>query len=208
MKRREIISLVAGLIVGLLAGMVLIGSNDSLREDLFGSAVNDSGSNGSAVDSPEELVYYQAELPAVQEWLVTRYPDLEGDTFLTGAVNSLASLSNSEDLLGGTLSTEAEDGIDVVLPRTYQALTDADFEEEVKVEPDLPIEVCLGSDENPSNVTPVLYVYMVIPSQQAKDVELPAEWERTDGPRDTDMFWNVISCYPDEEALAAAEEAK
>jgi hypothetical protein len=202
MKRREIISLVAGLIVGLLAGMVLIGSSDSLREDLFGSAAN-SDKQADSRSNQEELVYYQAELPAVQEWLLTRYPDLETEP-LTNAVDALASLSDSEDLPGDAEIAQAE--IDTVLPRTYQALTGADFEDEVKVEPDQPIEVCLGIDENPTNVSPVLYIYMAVPSEQAKDVELPAEWELTDGPRDNDLFWMPFSCYPDEETLAAAEE--
>ena len=65
MKRREMLFLVSGLVLGLVFGMILIGSDDSLRESIFGTA----GSVRKA-----DVAYYLVNLDDAQSWLLAEYP--------------------------------------------------------------------------------------------------------------------------------------
>ena len=58
MKNRELLYMVGGLIVGFLVGIVLIGSSDGLRTNLFGTA-GDSGNNSDINIEFDKLAFYE-----------------------------------------------------------------------------------------------------------------------------------------------------
>ncbi len=194
MPRREMISLVAGLVIGLIIGMVLIGSSDSLRDSLFGSATN-SDSNSTA--STRDLQYYLVELPAAQEWLVEKYPELSDSADLNDAVDLIARLPTAENFPHNVV--DAEDAVNVVLPNIYQALEGADTLQpaaEVKVEDNSETMACLGMDDDPYSMDgSVLYLYLTIPGSQAKSAGIPKEW-KIEQPKTNDLYWQLLSCFP------------
>lgn len=194
MPRREMISLVAGLIVGLIIGMVLIGSSDSLRDSMFGTASN---SDKESDASTRDLQYYLVELPAAQEWLVEKYPELSDSTDLNDAVDLIARLPTAEDFPHNVV--DAEEAVNVVLPNVYQALEGAEELQpaaEVKVEDDNEVMACLGMDDDPYSMTgPILYFYLAVPGSQAKSAGIPKEW-KIEQPKTNDLYWQLLSCFP------------
>jgi hypothetical protein len=194
MNRREMISLVAGLVVGLLVGMVVIGSSDDLRTDLFGTASNELQDSTEA--RSKDLVFYLVDLPTAQEWLADKYPNTGEE--VSGAVDNIAKLSTSTQVSKDVLDNQ--DDVDVVLPHMYGALTNAENPVEVKVEPDSQTSVCLGLDDDPYNAEPALYLYLTVTSEQAKDAGVPKEWQTLKEPKTNELYWTLLDCFPKPDA--------
>jgi hypothetical protein len=185
MKRREMIFLVAGLLLGLLFGMVLIGSNDDLRESLFGTA--QASKAGSTA-------YYLVDLPTAQEWLIEKYPDTSDK--LKSAMDVIAKLPTSSDFRKDYV--EAKEPVEqTVLPQMFGALIGADNIQEPKIPKDNKISVCLGLDDNPYNEQgAAIYLYISIPAEKAKSIGIPKDWQKLTESKENDLYWQLLACYP------------
>jgi hypothetical protein len=198
LNNREIGLLVAGLLVGLLVGMILVGSSDDLRTSLFGTASDET--EESASDSAASNVYYLVDLPTAQEWLVEHYPDSEDK--ITETASMIGKLPAEAFDFNSEFAKAQDDGtVDELLPRMYAALADLEDTEDLgdlKVDEDNGMSVCLGLDDDPYD-EPTMYFYLTLPSEVAKDIEIPdsAEWKQLEKPRDNDLFWMLLACYPE-----------
>lgn len=182
MHRRETIALVAGLVVGLFIGMIVIGSSDDLRESLFGTA-------GSKADKSNE--YYLVKLEDAEEWLAEVYPD-ESEKFQS-SVSVLAKLPTvwkSEDEFEA-----AQQEFEVILPYSYGALVDEKDIENLKATSDTALTACLGMDTDPYE--PTVYLYLTIPEDTAKDMEIPKAWDKLKAPKENTILWQLLACYPE-----------
>ncbi len=179
---REIIISVAGLILGLVVGVLL-----EAETDLFGTAGGDTRST--------DFTYYLIELDQTEEWLAATYPE-STDTF-QASINALEQLPG---LWGGpmpvdSLKTDAE----VILPPVYAALqgvNEADVAEH-KVDPDTEMTACLGIDDNPYDGA-VMYLYITVPEDDVDSLEIPEKWEDFEirRPKTNTMYWKLVECYP------------
>ncbi len=184
MQRREIIVLVAGLIVGLLAGMILVGTSDDLRESLFGTA-------GSKEDTVVPVDYYLVELEDARAWLAEIYPE-ESEKF-ESSVSILAKLPTT---WGAEDEFEAaQEQVKVLLPHTYGALVDVKDIDNLKVDPDENIAACLGMDDNPYGAA--VYLYLSIPQSKSEKLDIPDEWQKLKRPKTNEMYWKLVACYPE-----------
>jgi hypothetical protein len=191
MKRRDIIILSLGLIVGLLVGMISVGSSADFRESLFGTAGDD---NSSLPDKGKKLEYYLLELPAAQTWIAEKYPETGQE--LGDAVDTIAKLPASADFKQDFKNAEVQ--IKTLLPQMYAGLTNAENINEPKVNPDDLTSACLALDDDPYSMTgPVLYLYISLPAGKAKEAGVPKEWERLEKPKDSDLYWQLLACYPE-----------
>ncbi|MCD4687441.1 MAG: hypothetical protein K8S97_16040 [Anaerolineae bacterium] len=179
---REIIISVAGLILGLVVGVLL-----EAETDLFGTAGGDTRST--------DFTYYLIELDQTEKWLAATYPE-STETFQ-------ASIGVLEQLPGlwSTLppvDTLKED-VDVILPPVYAALQGVEEEDvaEYKVAPDTEITACLGVDDNPYDGA-VMYLYVTIPDDDMDSLEIPEAWEDFEikRPKTNTMYWKLVECYP------------
>lgn len=187
MNRRELTLVSLSLAVGLLVGMMLVGSSDDLRESLFGTAGSDKK------DTPkDELVYYQVQLPDANEWLTGQFPDTSDD--LGAAVDVIGKLTTSTDFR--TDFKNAKESVDTVLPQAFAALVGAESNADVQVNKDL--SVCLGFEDDPYSLDgPIMYLYLTVPTGKVKDFSIPEEWQELDGPRTNDLYWQLLACFPE-----------
>lgn len=193
MSRRELMTAVAGLIVGLVLGAVMIGTSDDLRTSLFGSAVDNNDSSLEA--KGKDVVFYRVGPADASAWLTEAYPDATGEE-LDATLDILGKLPESSDFGDEFLS--ARDQVQtVLLTQVYAALIQADNPKEPKVDPTNLTSTCLGMDENPTLDAPTLYLYLTIPAEQAKNLEIPAEWEKLDVPLENTLYWQLLACYPE-----------
>jgi len=182
MHRREVIALVAGLVIGLFVGMIVIGSSDDLRESLFGTA-------GEKPDKTNE--YFLINLEDAETWLAEIYPD-DSEKFQS----SVSVLSKLPAAWKSTDEFEAaQEELKIVLPYTYGALVDEKDIENLKVEADSALTACLGMDTDPYN--PAVYLYLTIPAETAKDMEIPKTWEKLKAPKENAILWQLLGCYPE-----------
>lgn len=192
MKRRELGFLGLGLAIGLLLGSVLVGSSDSLRNGLFGTA----GLTANATPS-----YLLVTMEQTRALLEEAYPD-ERDQ-IAGALAEVDTLRTTTDFAQTIRDTEAT--VDYVVSRTFTALTGSvDEDAQAETPETLPaplipqptdgdVQSCLSIDENPYNVEGyTLYFYLQVPSTQAE--ALPADWERLDEAKDDDLYWERLAC--------------
>jgi hypothetical protein len=194
MNRREITALVIGLSVGLLLGMILIGSSEDLRTSFFGSARDSDHDDDATPASVKDFEFYLVELQDTQEWIAEKYPET-GEEF-GKAVDIVARLSSTTDFRAAF--RDAKEDVDMLLPQVYAALINADDIEQAKIEPDNNISVCLGLDDDPYGMSdPVLYLYLTIPTKQVKETGIPETWEKLDRPKDNDLYWQLLACYPE-----------
>ena len=193
MNRREITLLVAGLIVGLFFGMVLVGSSDDLRESLFGTSAEKSDDSTSTTANKVELAYYLAEIPSVEEWLIEKYPDTTET--VNDSVETLVGLISSTDFQADFVTAKDSGVMDSVLPPTYAAFIGADDLENVEVLPNS--SVCLGWEEDPYSFDDIaMYVYVTVPAGEIDESEIPEAWEKLEKPKSSDLYWQLLDCYP------------
>ncbi len=195
MYRREMFSLLFGLVLGVLIGMAVVGTSDSLRDTLFGTA-------GSGDKSTEEMSYYLVSLDQAEGWLQARFPDSEEK--MQASFKSLAQLP---DVWGEAEAWKAaEENIAVVLPAMYAALQDSDAEtvdvEKLKVAADSELSACVGIDDDPYMGSTV-YLYVTIPTEQAEQLDIPKEWEQLKQPKDNALYWKLVACFPEEDVNTA-----
>lgn len=192
MKQRDIRFLVLGLFIGLLVGTVLIGSSESLRSSLFGTA---------GLTPNAEPAYYLLDMQGARELLVERYTDEQPQ--IEAAMTNIDTLRTADDFAQAVRDTEAD--VDFVVSRTFTALTGAVDETSAAAEPavlpqallastaDGDVSTCLSLDENPYNLEGfALYLYLQVPSTQVNSI--PETWERLDEPKDDDLYWERLAC--------------
>ena len=183
MKRRELMTLVGGFIIGLLIGMVLVGSSDSLRESLFGTA-------GSGAKT-EDLTYYQVPLDTAQGWLIQQFPD-QGDQIKA----SVTVLTRLPSVVNFNVDFQAaEEDIQLVLPYAYAALTGIDTVDNIQPVKDDPTVVCLGLDDDPYAGS-TLYLYVTMTNTRAGKLDLPTGWDQLDQPNSNVLYWKLLGCFP------------
>lgn len=200
MKRRDIGLLGIGLLVGLLAG-VLVMSSDSVRDGLFGTA-------GLTTASPP--AYYLVDMRESRGWLTGTYLDRADE--LSAAFDRVAPLITTSNF--GEMVRSVEQDINLIVVNSYSALTGlAPVNSTVPTPDPLPdpllgslsdgdVSTCLGLDENPYNVDGyALYLYIEIPSTQTQFA--PETWERLSEPKDDDLFWQRLAC----QSLGQAQQA-
>jgi hypothetical protein len=185
---REIVITVAGLILGLVVGMLL-----ESEADLFGTAGGDKKGN--------DYAYYLVDLDQAEEWLASTYP--ESTEKFQASIGALEQLPGLWTTLP-PIETLKED-IDVVLPPAYAALKDVD-EADVqgyKANPENDLATCLGVDDNPYDGA-VMYLYVVIPQNDVDSLKIPKAWDdfKLKRAKANTMYWKLVECYPtvDEEA--------
>lgn len=186
-SRREITYLISGLVIGLLVGMVLVGSNEDLRASLFGSAAD--GSTSRANDF-RDYAYYLVDLPTAQEWLAERYPDSREEIIAT--LEAIAKLPSSADFHQAFRDAEPE--VSALLPRVASALGTSAPDGDPTGE--LGWATCLGLDDNPYWSQPTLYFYVTISANQVDQLDVPDSWERLEKPKANALFWQLLACYP------------
>lgn len=186
---REIIISVAGLILGLVVGVLL-----EAEADLFGTAGGDTKST--------DFNYYLVELDKAEEWLTTTYPER-----METVQASVVALEQLPGLWGRMPPIETlKADVDAILPPVYAALKGVDEAEvaDYKANPDAEITACLGVDDNPYDGA-VMYLYVTIPEDEVDNLTIPKEWEdfKLRRPKTNTMYWKLVECYP-----YAEEEAK
>lgn len=177
MKRRELSYLVSGLIIGVILGILL-------QEAVLG---------GTAGTKSKAINYYLVELGAAEEWLVQTYPD-DGEKVQA----SLNAVLPSESILpiGPNFPPVAED-IAFLLQQTYAALFGEEDAANVKVKDDSETLLCLGLDDNPYAGS-TAYLYLTVPAGEAKNLDIPKGWEKLNKPRDNQLYWQLVACFPGE----------
>jgi hypothetical protein len=177
MKRRELSYLVSGLIIGVILGILL-------QEAVLG---------GTAGTKSKAINYYLLELGAAEEWLVRTYPE-DGEKVQT----SLEAVLPTESVLptGPSFPLVAED-VEFLLLQTYAALVGEEDTANVKVKEDSETSLCLALDDNPYAGS-MAYLYLTVPAGEAKNLDIPQDWEKLNKPRDKELFWQLVACFPDE----------
>lgn len=197
MKRRDFGLIGIGLLIGLLAGVVVM-SSDGLRDGLFGTA-------GLTPGAPP--AYYLVDMGESRNWLTGTYAEQAND--LSAAFDRITPLITTTNF--GETVRAVEQDINLIVVNAYTALTGlAPANAAVPTPEPLPdpllgslsdgdVSTCLGLDENPYNVDGyALYLYIEIPSTQTQFV--PETWERLSEPKDDDLFWQRLACQSLEQA--------
>lgn len=198
-KQTQLIAVgIISLLVGVLLGGTFVGSNDNLREDLFGTAGIDNEDTSSAPPDTQarsvQMVYYEIELEQVDEWLSTSRPDADLatttenisalETFITDAAT--ASLTQDE--------TEAKTS--EVLENIIVGLAQDETSEAATIAANYNIKMCLGYEEDLYSMTgPISYIALELPKDQEQNLQLEG-WELLTQPKS--VFWSVIFCYDSE----------
>jgi hypothetical protein len=192
MKRREVVFLGIGLVVGLLVGLALMG-NDDVRGSLFGTA-------GLTTSAPP--AYFLVDMSESRDWLTNTYTD-QAERIST-AFNNVAPLITTSDF--GEVVRGAEEDIHLIVDSAYAALTGLVPQSAMPAPTPVPppnslldslsdgnVSTCLGLDENPYNVDGyALYLYIEVPSTQTQVI--PETWERLSEPKEDDLFWQRLAC--------------
>jgi hypothetical protein len=192
MKQRDFAFLFLGAVLGLLAGVVLVGSSDDVRTSLFGTA-------GLTADA--EPAYFLVDMEDARALLEERFPDEREQ--IEGSMTGIAGIITADDFAETVRSLEGD--IDFVVSRSFTALTGTVNEGTLSPEPaaipnpliasltDGDVSTCLSLDENPYNVDGVsLYLYVQVPSTQVNT--FPATWERLDEPKEDALYWQRLAC--------------
>jgi hypothetical protein len=211
-QTQTIVSLIVGLIIGLVLGGAFIGSNDNLREDLFGTAgVEDEGANDTSNASVSEVAHYYIPLDNVDDWLSESIVEAENAepseelgeniTFIDDVVNRTASLT-AED------QSKAEEASLNILRNVTVGLLKESPENLDEAPKEYGLKMCLGYEEDLYNPMqePTSYVELEIPVTEAEklnltevgasvedDQETLEFWSRAEQAKST--FWMVLYCY-------------
>jgi hypothetical protein len=186
MKRREMLFLVSGLVIGLLFGMILVGSDDNLRESIFGTAGSVKKTN---VD------YYLVNLDDAQTWLTAEYP--QNSEEVKAAFDKLGMIPVSA--VPNADFKAAEQDISYLLPQAYAALVGEKNADPIEPKADDPTSVCLGLDDDPYT-GPTLYLYLTIPSDSARKLDAAKNWEKLKDPQTNVLYWKLLACFPETDA--------
>lgn len=186
MKRREMLFLVSGLVLGLLFGMILVGSDDSLRESIFGTAGSVKKAN---VD------YYLVDLEQAQTWLSAEYP--QNSEELKASFDKLGLIPVS--VVPNADFKAAEEDIAYLLPQAYAALVGQKNADTIQPKSGDSTAVCLGVDDDPYAGT-TLYFYLTIPSDAAKKMDVIKDWQKLKDPKTNVLYWKLLACYPEPDA--------
>jgi hypothetical protein len=186
MKRRETIFLISGLVIGLFFGMILIGSDDNLRESLFGAA---------ASSKPADVEYYLVNLDAAQAWLTEEYP--QNSEQVKTSFDALAMLPVA--VMPNVDFKTVEKDVEYILPQAYAVLVGEKDASQIEVKSGDDTSVCLGVDDDPYEGT-TLYFYLTIPTEKAKTMTFPKEWEKLKDPQINVLYWKLLACYPELDA--------
>jgi len=173
-KNKELMYAVGGLVVGFLVGVIIIGSSDSLRTDLFGTAGDTGGGSDPNIEF-DKLTFYEVEFGDAQDWLDSVEPEVAEE--LQEDLNNVNGLSTTDDL--GTYFTDVQDSIDTVLFTLYESLDVNDG------------EVCIALNSDPYS-GPGVYVYVEVSEESAETV--PADWNSLGGPKEQNMLYST-TCY-------------
>ncbi|NDJ79221.1 MAG: hypothetical protein GYB65_23470 [Chloroflexi bacterium] len=203
MKRREIISFAAGLVLGLLVGLGVLASSEDLRDELFGTAGDDDEQQSDA-SAGEDLVYFQIDLATAQEWLVSQYEDDDNvDTDeLTTAFTTVTDVVSKPAFYDASQPEEYEeytavgeegvgDDVELLLQTLYDGLR-TDDDSDAPPPEDSDMQVCLVLDESGYELD--TKVLITIPAAQSQDVVPDSpDWELL--PR-YPMRVYELTCYP------------
>lgn len=182
MQRREIIVFVGGLVIGLLVGMILIGSSDDLRESLFGTA-------GSKQE--KDPAYYLVSLDDAETWLAEVFPN-ESEKFQSSisVLSRLPAVWKSDEDFAAMQQEFA-----VILPYTYGALKEERDIANLKTNPDDKLTTCVGMDTDPYEQ--IVYLYVTVPGDQVDKLTIPKNWEKLKAPKENTILWQLVACYPE-----------
>jgi hypothetical protein len=195
MRGREALFLIAGLVGGLVLGLMVAGSG----------AFNLQGT--AAVNTPVSPAYYSLDVVELQSWLTAAYPD-EADTLLR-AVTNVAGLPLADDFAAAF--TEAAPDVNLVTERAFQSLTGIAPDPMLAPPPSSAVEglidsladglvqTCLGIDSNPYSVSgPAVFLALQLPDTQLS--QLPEVWStyRLDTPKEGELFWQMLACHETE----------
>ncbi len=193
MKRREIYALVGGLALGLLVGLLLASAGIIPQR-------------GTAVDV--QTGYYLATLDDTSSWIVEEYAEDEDiNSMIVDAFSEVESfdlfdirqsLLNSKQAVDAVLVSVRSALVGEQIPDLSGIEAIADAEAAGPVEDK--ISVCLALDDDPYSLSdPVLYLYVIVPEDQTESLNIPDDWEKSDGLKSSDLFWLLLNCYAGEE---------
>lgn len=185
-KNRELIFLTGGLIVGFVVGVILIGSSDEMRTDLFGT-VGDTGGSNSDIEF-DELTFYEIEFDDAKDWLSEVEPEVSEE--LAEDLDHVNGLGDTDDL--GEYFTEVQDSIDTVLSTMHRTLLEGiDLEDAIRTR----VSTCIALNNDPYSLSgPGVYVYVQVPEDMVETV--PVGWESLEGPKEQNMLYST-TCYSD-----------
>lgn len=190
MRGREVRFLALGLVVGLLFGAVLVGTNAELRTNLFGSALPPTATSA----------YYLVDLASTSDWLTEKAAAEAAATdgeILTDSLQEVNELPAAENFREAFRT--AQTAIDKVLTETYVALGGESLAQPLSDVQQAATFACLGLDDNPYSTSgPGLYMYMKIPTQAVGSV--PTTWEALETPKENDLYWQLLACQPNVES--------
>ena len=191
MNRPSTIVLLAGFVIGLLAGMILVSASGDLSDSLFGTA-------GDGKKPKDPLAYFQVPLADIEEWLVETYPDTSEDLKLT--VDAMSKFVDDAALFDRDFALVEED-ISYLLPYVYGALTGLEEEdlaepENLKIDKESKLSVCLALDDDPY-MGATMYLYVTLPKDMLEDIEIPKEWEQLKDAKTNVIYWTLLGCLPE-----------
>lgn len=191
MRSQQILSLIIGFALGLIIGIVLIGANDDLREDLFGTATD----NPSDEQAVEPSAFYLVNFNDARDWLsrATEGDDDEpGEALEEGFTNVLALADATASGDFARAYQDAANSIEEVLATIRNQLLEGDDAENAA------FQVCVGIDNDPYSATgPQIYLYVQTPEDA--EGQIPDEWQenKLDSPREPTLYWS-FECYDPE----------
>lgn len=196
MNRRGTVLLLAGFVVGLLAGMVLAGANGDLGNSLLGTA----GDGKKDKKDKNDLAYYQVPLADIEDWLLEYYPDTAED--LQASVDTMTQFVDDEALFARDFALVEED-INSLLPYVYGALTGMEEEdlaepENLELDEESDFLLCVALDDDPYTGA-TMYLYLTVPQKQLEDMEIPEEWEELKEAKTNVLYWTLLGCFPEQE---------
>ncbi len=191
MNRRSMIIVLAGFVVGLLTGMVLVSTSEDLSDSLLGAP-------GDGKKDKKDFAYFQVPLADIEEWLVEYYPDTTEDLKLT--VDTMAKFVDDEALFDRDFALVEED-ISYLLPYVYGALTGLEEEdlaepENLKIDEESEFSLCVALDDDPY-MGATMYLYLTVPKEQLEDMEIPKEWEELKEAKTNVIYWTLLGCFPE-----------
>ncbi|MFW5748366.1 MAG: hypothetical protein ACOCYT_02000 [Chloroflexota bacterium] len=231
MKTKDLFFAAAGLLVGLVVGIVFftIANNNGLDEAQVRAIVAEENAGLqtslltqiaalTAPDTPgfttrqvdaADSSYFLVTMDQAEAWLSTVAEENE-ETFalqeqITEAIENARNPQNSFGSMNEIelfFDTQVS-SVDGMLAGVYDALM-INLSEGVTAEEE-DLSVCLGLDNDPYSLDgPTIYLYLQVP--EATEEELPKEWELLDGPREESMLWTA-ECYdPEAEAETETED--
>jgi len=194
-NRREMMTLVAGMLIGIVLGAAMMGTSPDLREAIFGTSASVDGNDGAGV--PGDVEFYLADLESTQAWLAAQLPT-ESEQ-IQAALETLMALPSSPFFRQDFQA--ASDDLDLVLPRLYRQLS-APLGPTDQSDPSKLI-ACLGMEDNPYNPAPTLLFYLTVPKQKTTTLVLPTQWEKLAEPLSNTLFWQLLACYPQPQDAAS-----